>query len=77
MSETQIEIKSAGPAGVHRTDEKPVSRVRTAVKVYFPRFMAAEYLEDCADLLTAQHAIADPESADRIPWEQVKKQLGL
>lgn len=77
MSETQIEIKSAGPAGVHRADAKPVTRVRTAVKGCFPRFMAAEHLENVADLLAAQHAIADPESADRIPWEQLKKQLGL
>jgi prevent-host-death family protein len=36
-----------------------------------------ERLEDEVDLLAARDALADPENAVPIPWEQVKSELGL
>jgi prevent-host-death family protein len=36
-----------------------------------------EALEDKADLDAIDAALADPENAETIPWEQVKADLGL
>ncbi len=36
-----------------------------------------EAIEDELDLAAAREALADPENAVPIPWEQVKKNLGL
>jgi prevent-host-death family protein len=36
-----------------------------------------ERLEDEVDLQAARDALADPENAIPIPWEQVKSKLGL
>ena len=36
-----------------------------------------ERMEDELDLQAAQEALADPENAVLIPWEQVKAELGL
>ena len=36
-----------------------------------------EALEDKADLEAIDAALADPENAETIPWEQVKADLGL
>ncbi len=36
-----------------------------------------ERLEDEVDLQAARDALADPENAVPIPWEQVKSELGL
>jgi prevent-host-death family protein len=36
-----------------------------------------EALEDRADLEAARAALADPQNAELIPWEQVKAELGL
>lgn len=36
-----------------------------------------ERLEDEMDLLAVREAIADPEHAATIPWDQVKAELGL
>jgi prevent-host-death family protein len=36
-----------------------------------------EALEDRDDLEAARAALADPENAESIPWEQVKADLGL
>ena len=36
-----------------------------------------EAIEDELDLAAAREALADPENAIPIPWEQVKKNLGL
>jgi len=36
-----------------------------------------ERLEDEIDLETAREALADPQNAVPIPWEQVKAELGL
>ena len=36
-----------------------------------------EALEDRDDLEAARAALADPENAELIPWEQVKAELGL
>ena len=36
-----------------------------------------EALEDRDDLEAARAALADPENAEPIPWEQVKADLGL
>jgi prevent-host-death family protein len=38
---------------------------------------ALERLEDQLDLEAALEALADPENAPAIPWEQVKAELGL
>jgi hypothetical protein len=37
----------------------------------------SEDLEDSLDLQDALEAEADPENQERIPWEQVKQELGL
>jgi len=36
-----------------------------------------ERLEDQLDLEAARQALADPENAAPIPWEQLKRELGL
>lgn len=36
-----------------------------------------ERIEDETDLRLAEEALADPENAVPIPWEQVKRELGL
>jgi hypothetical protein len=36
-----------------------------------------EALEDRLDLEAIEQALADPENKKSIPWDQVKKELGL
>lgn len=36
-----------------------------------------EELEDAQDLADLEAALADPANRERIPWEEVKRQLGL
>ena len=36
-----------------------------------------ESLEDYLDVAAARQALANPENNERIPWEQVKAELGL
>jgi hypothetical protein len=36
-----------------------------------------EAIEDCLDLEDIEKALADPENNKAIPWDKVKKDLGL
>ena len=51
---------------------KPIAAI---VPIEDVRFL--ERMEDEFDLEAAREALADPESKVRIPWEQVKHDLGL
>jgi hypothetical protein len=76
MSQIGIGLKSAAPAGVHADSPAGVSKVRSAYRIRFARFMEPEILEDVVDLIRARRALADP-SNQPIPWEQIKRDLGL
>lgn len=51
---------------------KPVAAIVPIADVEF-----IERMEDELDLQAAREALADPERAASIPWEQVKAELGL
>jgi hypothetical protein len=61
-------IKLAGPSGVSAPGAASSPR-----KVYLASFMLEDYLE----VIEAKLALADPENAERISWEQLKGKLGL
>ena len=51
---------------------KPIAAIVPIEDVEF-----IERMEDELDLAAALEALADPENAESIPWEQVKDELGL
>jgi len=72
----KLGLKSAGHTGVHTPSRHGVTQVRSVVKIHFEQFMDPEIVADSVDLLIAKRALADP-THRRIPWEQVKRELGL
>jgi hypothetical protein len=85
MSTPSVEIKSAGYAGatgVGSQSAAPATRVLVlrqpaplsqSVKLRLAPFMQEDYI----DSLAARHALSDPENTERVPWQQLKDQLGL
>lgn len=71
MSTVAVEIKRKfGPEGASIAPEQ---RARSGLKIRLVPFM----LEDYIDSIEAHAALEDPENSQRIPWEQLKEQLGL
>jgi hypothetical protein len=70
---TSVEVKhkSAGPEGVTYIPGQPGTV--HGLKKRLPSFM----LEDYVDSVIAKHLLRDPENSERIPWDQLKDQLGL
>lgn len=79
MSTTEILSQSVKPAGI-ATDADHVRVWKAGVSVRWRTFMLAtprpaEDLEDRADLDAARAALA--ESGPRVPYEDVRRELGL
>jgi len=57
----------------------PEATVKTAASPVAPPKVLVDHfmLEDYLDAIDAKMALADPENADRIEWEQLKAELGL
>lgn len=75
-----LTISSEGWAGLQQI----AARLNLPVAEFLERIgrgslavIDAETLEDYLDLQDALDAEADPENQARIPWEQVKRDLGL
>lgn len=68
----EIKQKSVGPEGaVVLQGEAGLFRKR--LKIQLISFM----LDDYIDSIAAKQALADPDNAERVPWEQLKERLGL
>jgi hypothetical protein len=76
MSRVDIDLKSWRPGGVDAPQHRRVTLVRGTIKIRFVPFMDPEIVEDAIDLMIAKRALTDPANR-RIPWEQVKRELGL
>jgi hypothetical protein len=76
----EVTLTQEGGAGI----ESIAQKFKLSVSELFERggcgliaIVDPEELEDYLDLQDALEAEADPENQERIPWEQVKKELGL
>jgi hypothetical protein len=72
-----IALKSAAPGATHIPDRQGLSGGRAVIRVRFGEFMDREYVEDCADVAVAKRSLAIAGTDERIPWDQLKEQLGL
>ena len=70
MSQFQVARAELAPAGDATVLSRPVTN---ALFVRVPHFM----LEDVVDAALAKAALTDPENADALSWDNVKRELGL
>lgn len=78
--EITLTLTDEGWAGVQSVAEKFNLSVSELLEQVGSRELAVvdlEELEDYLDLQVAIAAEANPENQERIPWEQVKQELGL
>jgi len=76
MSTLEITRKFAGPEGSSIAPEhrlEPKSPTTSPAKILLTPFM----LEDYLDSVEAHTALQDPENAQRLPWAQLREELGL
>lgn len=76
----QVTLTQDGWRGIERLSEKlnlSVSELLERIGNGELIIVDPEDLEDYLDLQDAIAAEANPENQQRIPWEQVKKELGL
>ena len=78
--EITLTLTDEGWAGVQSIAEKYKLSVSELLEQVSSRQLAVVNLEELEDYLDLQDAIAaeaNPENQERIPWEQVKQELGL
>lgn len=78
--EITLTLTDEGWAGVQSVAEKFNLSVSELLEQVGSRQLAVVDLEELEDYLDLQDAIAaeaNPENQERIPWEQVKQELGL
>lgn len=78
--EITLTLTDEGWAGVQSIAEKYNLSVSELLEQVGSRQLAVVNLEELEDYLDLQDAIAaeaNPENQKRIPWEQVKQELGL
>jgi hypothetical protein len=78
MSTLEITKKFAGAEGSSivtgpRDLEEPQGPAESPAKIRLTTFM----LEDYIDSVEAHAALQDPENAQRLPWAQLREELGL
>ena len=76
----EVTLTQSGWAGIEIIAQKlklSVSELFERVGCGLLAIVDPEEVEDYLDLQDAHSAEADPENQERIPWEQVKKELGL
>ncbi len=76
MDSAEIALKSAGPPGSIYLDSQPRAG-KASASVCFVHFMLAQ--PEPADLIEDVHAAKEAlgESDARIPYEQIRRELGL
>lgn len=76
MEKAEITLKSAGPAGGTRPDRQ-VRSGKGSLSVHWRNFMLPKPrpADQEADIRAAKTALQ--ESDERIPYEQIRRQLGL
>ncbi len=77
MSEVEVALKSAGPQGTADLRKKVTARGVSFYAVQWTDFMLREPepADEIADVQAARAALA--ESDERIPYDQVRRELGL
>jgi mono/diheme cytochrome c family protein len=76
MAESEITLKSAGPAGATRLGVQ-VRATTAYLSVHWPKFMLPNPLPaaDLADIRAARAALT--ESDQRTPYDQIRQELDL
>lgn len=79
ISEARGEFSDLVNRAAYRHERVLLTRHGKAIAAIVPAddLELLEALEDRDDLEAARAALADPENAEPIPWEQVKADLGL
>jgi len=79
VSEARGEFAELVNRAAYRHERVLLTRHGKAVAAIIPTddLELLEALEDKEDLEAIEAALADPENAETIPWEQVKARLGI